>query len=171
MLNKSILIFYHFCTNLATRSTTGIPSFPIFVIHNQIFCLEIFSLVMIVTIEPHWKIYTKKLLAIIYNHYSTKMTNLKMLFPAYFRWWLTLYSIIAPFDTFETPVSYRLFENIMENRAFAPLSKCSIFHNIFKSIQNLTSFCLEFFSMLPKNRKWCHDLNIAYGVKGPGSNS
>ena len=24
------------------------------------------------------------------------------------------------------------FENIMENRAFAPLSKCSIFHNIFK---------------------------------------
>ena len=30
------------------------------------------------------------------------------------------------------------FENIMENGAFAPKSKCSIFHNIFKSIQNFS---------------------------------
>ena len=29
-------------------------------------------------------------------------------------------------------------ENIMENGAFALLEQCSIFHNIFKSIQNLT---------------------------------
>ena len=45
-------------------------------------------------------------------------------------------------------------------------SNCSIFHNIFKSIQNLTEIFLEFFSMLSKNRKWCHDQKIAYGVNG-----
>ena len=41
-------------------------------------------------------------------------------------------------------------------------SKCSIFHYIFKSIQNLTFSWI--FSMLSKNRKWCHDLKIVYGV-------
>ena len=44
---------------------------------------------------------------------------------------LTLYSTITPFDTY-------VFGNIMENRAFAPWSNCSIFHDIFKSIQNFT---------------------------------
>ena len=44
-----------------------------------------------------------------------------------------------------------VFENIMENGAFDLLSKCSIFHNSFKSIQNFTSIFLEFFN-LSKNR-------------------
>ena len=46
-------------------------------------------------------------------------------------------------------------------------SKYSIFH-ILKSIKNSTLIFLEFFSMFSKNRKWCHDLKIAYGVKGKG---
>ena len=51
------------------------------------------------------------------------------------------------------PMKYHVFENIMENGAFAQRSKCSIFHNIFKSIQNFTlipKFFLEFFSMSSK---------------------
>ena len=32
---------------------------------------------------------------------------------------------------------YCVFKNIMVNRAFAPWSKCSFLHNIFKSIQTL----------------------------------
>ena len=40
------------------------------------------------------------------------------------------------FDAFE----YHVFESFMENGAFAHWSKCSIFHNIFKSIQNFTYF-------------------------------
>ena len=43
----------------------------------------------------------------------------------------TLYSIM-------TPLKYHIFENIMENGAFAPLDQRSNFHNVFKSIQNLT---------------------------------
>ena len=52
------------------------------------------------------------------------------------------------------PLKYHVFENIMENGAFALLEqmlhfpqkrKCSIFHIIFKSIQTLTSIFLEFF--------------------------
>ena len=35
----------------------------------------------------------------------------------------------------------------MENGAFAPLGKCSIFHNIFKSIQKLY---LYFFNVVKK---------------------
>ena len=58
---------------------------------------------------------------------------------------------MTPFD----PLKYHVFEYIMENFFW---SKCSIFH-IFKSIPNLI------FSMLSKNRKWCHDLKIAYEVK------
>ena len=41
-------------------------------------------------------------------------------------------------------------------------SKCSIFHNIFKSFQNLTSNFPDFFSMLSKNGKRCHDLKIDF---------
>ena len=44
---------------------------------------------------------------------------------------LTLYSII-------TPLKYNIFENIMENGVFVLLEQSSIFHNIFKSIQNFT---------------------------------
>ena len=74
---------------------------------------------------------------------------------------INLQRTIMPFDAFATEwviqtnlLSYRdlclkiahVFENIMENGAFAPKeierllfwSKCSIFHNSFKSIQNLT---------------------------------
>ena len=48
---------------------------------------------------------------------------------------LTLYSIIImPFDTFEISCIETSWE--MEHLLF--WSKCSIFHNIFKSIQNLT---------------------------------
>ena len=44
-------------------------------------------------------------------------------------------------------------------------SKCSIFLNIYKSIQNFTKIFLDFFNVF-KNRKWCSDLNIAYDIKG-----
>ena len=36
------------------------------------------------------------------------------------------------------PLKHQVFENIMENGAFAPKEQSSIFHNIFKSNQNLT---------------------------------
>ena len=36
------------------------------------------------------------------------------------------------------PLKYYIFEIIMEDGAFAQKSKCSIFYNIVKSIQNLT---------------------------------
>ena len=49
--------------------------------------------------------------------------------------YLTLYSIITPFD------------------AIVISCICSIFQNIFKTIKNLTEFFLTFFSMLSKNRK------------------
>ena len=44
----------------------------------------------------------------------------------------------APFGAFKKKalLKYYVFGNIMENGAFDPWSKCSIFHNIFKSIQN-----------------------------------
>ena len=51
---------------------------------------------------------------------------------------LTLYVIIRP-------LKY-VFENIMENGA-SQRSKCSIFHNIYKSIQNL-NFSLIFFNVV-----------------------
>ena len=35
-----------------------------------------------------------------------------------------------------TPLEYSVFENIIENGVLLQWSKCSIFHNIFKSIQN-----------------------------------
>ena len=45
----------------------------------------------------------------------------------------TFYSIITPL----APLKYPIFENIMENGAFAPLEQMLNFQNIFKSIQNL----------------------------------
>ena len=51
-------------------------------------------------------------------------------------WPLTLYLTETPFYTFKYYMY--IFGNVMENRAFAPLSNCSILHNIFKSIQNFT---------------------------------
>ena len=56
--------------------------------------------------------------------------------------YLTLYSIITPFDAFEISFIWKYY------------GKWSI------CIQNLN------FSMLSKNRKWCYDLKIAYEVKG-----
>ena len=41
----------------------------------------------------------------------------------------------------------------MENGAFAPLEQISIFHNIFKSIQNFTYIFLEFFQCCLKKKK------------------
>ena len=69
---------------------------------------------------------------------------------------LTLYSMITPLDALEI-----LWQ--MEHLLF--WSQCSIFHNIFKRIQNFTLIFLEFFRCL-QNRKWCHDLKIAYEVMG-----
>ena len=48
-------------------------------------------------------------------------------------------------NAFLTPLKYHVVENIMKNEAFAHLSKCSIFLNIFNNIQNLTYFFLEYF--------------------------
>ena len=59
-----------------------------------------------------------------------------------------------------TPLKYYVFKNIMENGASASFS--IIFSKVFKT---LLFFFLEFFSMLSKNRKLCHDLKIAYGGK------
>ena len=59
--------------------------------------------------------------------------------------------IITPFNTFE----------ISSFGAIAPFS--IIFSKVFKTQLN---FFFKFFSMLSKNRKWCHGLKIAYGVKG-----
>ena len=52
-----------------------------------------------------------------------------------------------------TPFKYHVFENIMENGAFALLEQMIHFHIIFKSIQNFTWIFLDFFSMLSKNKK------------------
>ena len=54
--------------------------------------------------------------------------------------WFTLYSIIMPSGAF-----YYVFENMMENGAFAALwIKCSIFHNIFKSQRANAPFSIIF---------------------------
>ena len=58
---------------------------------------------------------------------------------------LTIYFIINTL----TPLKYNIYENIMvkiEHLLF--WSKCSIFHNVLKSIRNI-----GFFSMSSKNRK------------------
>ena len=74
---------------------------------------------------------------------------------------ITLYSIITHFYTFE--ILYRVFENIMKNGAFAQNALFSIIHS--KVFKTLLKFFLNF-SIVSKNSKLCHDLKIAYGVKG-----
>ena len=62
-------------------------------------------------------------------NYMQQMTQAVNIFKPSFASGLTLYSMIALL----TRLEYYVFENIMENQAF-----CSIFHNIFKSIQKNT---------------------------------
>ena len=50
----------------------------------------------------------------------------------------------------------------MENGSFALLEQMLPFQNIFKVFKTL----IIIFSMLSKNRKWCHDLKIENEVKG-----
>ena len=69
----------------------------------------------------------------------------------------TLYSIITPFEALEISCFWKYYGKW----SICSFEKCSIFHNIFKSIQNFTWIFLLFFFNLSKNRKWCHNLNIA----------
>ena len=43
-------------------------------------------------------------------------------------------------------------------------SKCCIFQKYFQKYSKLYLNFLDFLKMLSKNRKWCHDLKIAYGL-------
>ena len=58
------------------------------------------------------------------------------------------------------------FENIMENGALAQKEQMLHFPYYFKKYSKLSLNSSWIFSMLYKNRKWCHDLKIAYVVKG-----
>ena len=88
-----------------------------------------------------------------------------------------LWNIMYQYMKILWKMEHLLFENIMENGAFAlwkyygKWSICSfganapfsiIFSKVFKTY---LKFFLTF-SMLSKNRKWCHDLKIAYEVNG-----
>ena len=72
---------------------------------------------------------------------------------------LTHYSIIAPFDAFEISCIWKYYGqwSICSFGANAPFSI------IFSKNSNLTLILSWIFSMLSKNRKWSHDLKIAYG--------
>ena len=61
---------------------------------------------------------------------------------------LTLYSIITPFDAFEIIIMYLKILWKMKHLLF--WSKYSIFHDIFKSIQNFIKIFLEFFQCSQK---------------------
>ena len=72
----------------------------------------------------------------------------------------------AKFQTYESttvlqcsPLKY-VFENIMENGAFAPI--CALFTIMLSKLYLNFSYI---FSMLSKNRKRYYALKIAYGVK------
>ena len=60
------------------------------------------------------------------------------------------------------------FENIMENGAFALLEQMFNFPWCFQKYSKfyLNLIFHEFFECLSKNRKWCHDLKIAYKSNG-----
>ena len=45
-------------------------------------------------------------------------------------------------------------------------SKCSILHHVFKAIQKYNITFWKKSKIWIKNRKWCHNLYIAYEVKG-----
>ena len=81
-------------------------------------------------------------------------------------WWcrLTLHFTITIFDVWNIMYLKILWK--MEH--LLCWSKCSIFHNIFKSIQISTEIFLEFFQYCQKKKRkwWCHNLKIAYGVRG-----
>ena len=64
------------------------------------------------------------------------------------------------------PLKYHAFEKIVENRAFALLEQMLHFLLYFQKYSKLNIIFSWIFSMLSKNRKWYHDLKIAYGVKG-----
>ena len=75
---------------------------------------------------------------------------------------IIIYSIITPFDALELPFIWKILWK-MEHLLFganAPFP--TIFSKVFKLDLNFSWIC----SMLSKNRKWFHDLKIAYGVKG-----
>ena len=58
------------------------------------------------------------------------------------------------------PLKYNVFENFMENRAFAPKEQMLEFPYYYQKYPNLYLKCSCFFSMLSKNRKWYHDLKL-----------
>ena len=58
----------------------------------------------------------------------------------------SLVKMLTPGKRLLTPLKYHVFENIMENGAFALKEQMLHFHNIFKSIQTSTEFfqcCLK----------------------------
>ena len=63
--------------------------------------------------------------------------------------------MLLKYHLFENIMENGAFENIMENGAFLFWNKCSIFHNIFKSIKTFIQIFLEFFQCC---------LNIENGV-------
>ena len=76
-----------------------------------------------------------------------------------FEWSLILYSIIMPFDAFEISCIWKYSGKWSICSFKCYLSR--IFSEVFKLYSNFSWL----FSMLSKNRKWCHDLKIAYWVK------
>ena len=60
---------------------------------------------------------------------------------------LNLYSIITPF----VPLKYHVFENILENGAFASFEANAPFSIIFSTYSKLNLFFPDFFSMFSKN--------------------
>ena len=76
--------------------------------------------------------------------------------------YLFLYPIITPFGA----LKYIVFENFIENGAFALLEQMLYFPWYFQKYSKLSLKFSWIFSMLSKNRKWFNDLKIAYGVKG-----
>ena len=75
---------------------------------------------------------------------------------------LTIYSIVTPFDTFEISCIWKYYGKWSFCSFGANTSFSIIFSKVYKT---LLKFFLNF-SMLSKNRKWCHDLKIAYWGKG-----
>ena len=75
--------------------------------------------------------------------------------------YMLLYSIITPFDAFEISCIWKYYGKCSICSFGANASFSIIFSKVFKTL-NFSWI----FSMLSKNRKRCHDLKIAYRVKG-----